>query len=255
MPAPVRPRRRVLPAVGLIGLAVVVAILVGFALQPRSAPAAAPGKPFRPVTGLVKPSQPSSLWVGDSYTAGTGASDQAHAESCLTAAAMGWVCNVDAEGGTGFTANGHVNSRTFRPLPKRLAGDREQYLADVILVDAGRNDPSTSATVTAARRYLTALRTARPQARLVLIDPYFMRSTSEPNPALDAFYRSEAAQLHAVVIDPIGEGWINHRSAHLVISADHLHPNPAGHRYIAAHLTYDLRRLGLSNLPVTDLPQ
>lgn len=237
-------RHQALKNVALVVLAVIVIVVIGLATRSKHAPTVSSPQPtFTPTA--TKSAKPSSLWIGDSYTAGTGATDQAHAESCLTATAMAWTCDLDAEGGTGYIANGHTNSPTFQPLMKRLAADKANYVGEsVIVVDAGRNDPSTSATTNAARKYLTALRSDFPRARLVLIDPYFMTSTAAPNPALDALYKARAATLHAVVIDPLAEGWINAASAKLTIS-DHVHPDPSGHQYLARHLAAEFKRLGL----------
>lgn len=188
---------------------------------------------------------PLALFVGDSYTAGTGAGSKAAAESCLTAAALGWTCVLDAQGGTGFLADGHNNQPYFAPLIGRVTADYVLHTPDIVVVDAGRNDDrfATSEVTAAAGRYLTRVHELWPRAKVVTIVPYFMSGNgSRTYRALASVYRSKNPRY---VIDPTGEGWISAKTRNLTIS-DRVHPNPAGHRYIASHLAADLRRLGVS---------
>lgn len=189
----------------------------------------------------------ASLWIGDSYTAGLGASNAGLAESCLTANRLGWVCTRDAESGTGFLADGHNMSPTYLPLPKRLGHDRAAYVPNVVVLDAGRNDAVFPAArvVQTARAYIAGVRAAFPHAKLVLVEPYFMNTTKPLIPALDHLYRAEAKQPSTYLIDPVGEGWIGAGTASMTI-ADHKHPDDAGYAYIAEHLATDLSHLGVT---------
>lgn len=248
--------RKPVQAVWLAPLAAIAGVLCVLALRSPAPPAetVTARPPAASSSPTPTPEQPAALWIGDSYTAGTGAKSPTRAESCLTSDAMGWICNLDAQGGTGFIANGHRNNLDFEPLGKRLAATHERFLADVVIVDAGRNDGSSppSEVIPAARDYLRSVESAWPKAKLVVVLPYFMSSGAEPpSRSLNAALRSETERLGGQVIDPIGEGWINDRAKSLTIS-DGVHPNPAGHRYIARHLTQDLRRLGLGEVPITD---
>mgnify|MGYP003380494547 CR=1 FL=1 len=116
-----------------------------------------------------------ALWVGDSFTAGEGADvPAAQTYPYLISAHLGWACHVDAQCGTGFVNDGYLASPDYAPLLDRLPDDARRYpAADVVIVDAGRNDaevpiPVLQQSVTA---YLTALRAAYPTARVVLIAP------------------------------------------------------------------------------------
>lgn len=187
------------------------------------------------------PQAKTALWLGDSYTLGTGAANAAQGEACLTSTALGWNCRLDAEGGAGYVYKGSIAGN--KPLPARLAETRSAYSdPDVVLVDAGRNDGTLPAAEvrSAASKYLTAVRAAWPNARLVLITPYYMTSTGEFGP-LPALYRARAKELHAQVIDPIAEGWISPAKTGSLTIADKVHPTPAGHQWIAQHLAADLR--------------
>lgn len=241
--------------VGLGALAVAVLAGALFAVQgPGEAPAAQ--QPAAAVaTYPAAPEQVAALFVGDSFTAGTGAADQQHAESCLTAAELGWICNLDAQGGTGFVADGRADSPTSGPLASRLAQTHQHYLADVIVVDAGRNDAALPAAQVrgAVTAYLKALRAAWPEAELVLVAPYFLDSTSPLGTPGTAFLRAQAERFDAQLIDPVGEGWVrDDRTSGLTVE-DGVHPSPEGHAYLARHLVEDLRRLGLGDVSITDL--
>lgn len=192
--------------------------------------------------------QPESLWLGDSYTAGWGAPSQSQAESCLTAAAMGWACSVDAQGGTGFVNDGHANSEDFAPLGERLAQDTARYSPDVVVVDMGRNDGKfpRSQVEAAAARDLGTIHEAWPNAELVVIAPYFMNGGSL-GPDFAAFLERQVDQYDGALVDPVAEGWIGPDTAGMTIP-DHVHPSPSGHRYISRHLAEDFKRLGLDDL-------
>lgn len=230
-------------------LAVFAVLVVGFAAytvrhvrHQTTVPTAAGPAKSGPAPATTK--QPVSLWIGDSYTAGTGADNPGESEAALAAAGMGWIFNSDAQGGTGFISNGHTNSAAFTPLSGRLSGTVADDLADVVVIDAGRNDPASVRTVDAARRYLARVRAAWPHAKVVLIAPYFLALGTEPNPPVTTFYRTQAKRRDTYLIDPVAEGWVGPQVSSLTIS-DGVHPNPAGHRYIANHLVRDLKALGV----------
>jgi hypothetical protein len=238
----------------LAAFAVVVLGFAGYVLQHR--PPIPVARLVSPATLSVAPAppQPAALFVGDSYTLGTGASGARQAESCLTADALGWSCNLDAEDGTGFINNGHSFDLTASALLGRLKDTKARYYADIILVDAGRSDArfASEQVQRAETIYLTALRAAWPKATLVLIAPYYMSSFA---PLFGSSYlhylQVQAKRFSAAVLDPIGEGWISEATAGMT-TLDRVDPDAAGHRYIAQHLVADLRRLGLGQVPLTD---
>ncbi len=186
-----------------------------------------------------------SVWVGDSYTSGSGAASPYETWPALTAYAMNWIFTVDGEGGSGFINDGHSNDLAFQPLAGRFAQTAEENLADVVLVDAGRNDPDTRATVSAARKYLNRVHRAWPQAKVVLIAPYYLTQDVKVNPSLREFYKARAKRSDTYLIDPVAEGWATSHTKRLLIS-DGIHPNPKGHKYIAEHLVADLKSRHLS---------
>ena len=231
---------------GLAVLAVIAVIAWLAVLRPTAAPANAGAAP--PVTLPSHATLPAALWVGDSYTAGVGSTSKAAGEACLTSAALKWRCELDAEGGTGFVNDGHVNSATYAPLISRLPADvAAQPKPAVVVVDAGRNDGSLppEETEQAASAYYDALAKAYPDVPVVLIAPYFMASDSNAFSEVRGWMKTEGAKRGWKVIDPISEGWIESSTAAMTIS-DHVHPTPAGHAYLAQHLSADLKDLGIT---------
>jgi hypothetical protein len=198
------------------------------------------------ITRNQRPS--SSLWVGDSYTAGTGAANGTRdAESCLTSKMLGWTCYTDAQGGTGFVNNGHANQPHFQPLIDRLPSTARTVDPDVVVIDAGRNDRHfpLPRVLDAMRRYVAALRKAFPDATFVQIVPFSMRQTQESyDGAMADAIRELMDDYDGYVIDPIAEGWAGggHTSSLTIANG---HPSTEGHRYLAVHFAADLKKFDL----------
>lgn len=190
-------------------------------------------------TEPVAAPQPIALWIGDSYTAGAGATTSATGEALATSAALGWQTDMDAQGSTGFVARGRRGGHPpNRPVPERIAADASSFLGvDVVLVDAGRNDVGHSqaklhrAVVSSFR----AIAKGFPFSAVVVIAPYLMTSKRDDFLAIRHLLRRQAKIHGWAFVDPIAEGWINRASAKLTVR-DHIHPNQEGYDYIVAHL-------------------
>ncbi|SDO97471.1 Lysophospholipase L1 [Klenkia soli] len=202
--------------------------------------------------------RPVALFVGDSFTAGVGASASNRAWSCVAAQTLDWVCNRDAEGGTGFVNDGRSNQPDFSPLPDRLDATAATYLADVVVIDAGRNDMQVDPTEVGAvaDAYLARVRERWPDAALVLIRPAFLGQVSGPDDVwgqtILAQWDELAARYGGVVLDPIAEQWVAPEEVDGFLSEDGVHPNDAGHERLAERFVADVRRMGLADPPVTD---
>ncbi len=236
----------------IVGLAALVLILTLFVLRPAPA---VETRVVAPPSVVQEQPNPAALWVGDSFTEGYGARNpRMNGYACPVSQAMGWTCNLDAQGGTGYINNGRRNVETYGPFKDRLQSVRRRYLADVIIVDGGRNDRIRPAAdvATAARKYLTAVRELWPRAEIVVIAPYFLRDNDVAfSRELVTGLEPTLAEIDAHLIDPVAEGWIPAANAPQLLF-DEVHPNDAGYRYIAKHLIADLRRLGLADVAVTD---
>src|SRR5271167_3549450 len=51
--------------------------------------------------------RPSVLFIGDSYTAGSGLAEMSY--GCMAAVRMGWLCDLSAVPGTGYISGGPAN--------------------------------------------------------------------------------------------------------------------------------------------------
>lgn len=194
---------------------------------------------YAPVSGL--PNQPVSVWIGDAYTAGAGATSSATGEAFATSAALHWNTDIDAEGSTGFIASGHSVNPTWKAVPDRLNHDAVTYSPpppSVVVLDAGRNDLG----VPPAQLRRAVLKSFRllakgfPKSAIVVIAPFVMTSTPTSYLALRRLERRETKRYGWAFVDPIAERWINKTSAKLVVASDPLFPNQAGYNYIVAHL-------------------
>lgn len=247
-------------------LLVAVVVLVALALRAKPIPSSLDGvsKPlpsasFPTITAGPTPSvshsslasgaSAVSLWIGDSFTDGDGAASPSKGEACLTAAAVGWTCQLDAKASTGFVAGGlAVTARAAGSLLARLPADAAAYQPSVVVIDAGRADIGLALPTVekAISTFDAAVHADWPSAHIVQIVPYYLTSTSEPyGGALASYISSQMALVGGTVIDPIAEGWIDAESARLTI-ADHVHPDAAGHAYLATHLAADLQKDGLA---------
>jgi acyl-CoA thioesterase-1 len=188
---------------------------------------------------------PYALWVGDSFTEGTGAADSASSYPMLVSRRLGWYPVIDAQGGTGFVADGKVNFPANVAVPQRLA--TIQVVPKVVVIDAGRNDGAAdfaTQITPAVTSYLDAIRARWPEAKIVLIVPYFLHST-ESVLEFKNLYAHEAARMSAVLIDPFSEGWFDGENRADLTYTDGVHPNAKGHAYIAGRLIERLDSLGL----------
>lgn len=201
----------------------------------------------------VKTPRVVALWLGDSYTAGVGADNPAStAYPQQVCEAFNWVCNMDAQPGTGFVND--APQAELSALPKRLDEDRQKFLADVIFVDTGRNDARTTAAENraAVSSYFKRLRAAWPEAEIVAITPWIMNQ-SYVDPLVEIETKAAAKQgIH--VLNPFAEGWSRPPGSADWMLPDGSHFKQPGHDWVAEHLIESLRASGISDAPVTEMP-
>ncbi len=189
----------------------------------------------------------AALWVGDSFTLGdAGLVPAALTYPHLVSARLGWECHVDAQDGTGFVNDGYAASPDCAPLIQRLPDDVRHVAADIVLVDAGRNDvPAPTARLRqAVTHYLTAVRAAYPAARLVIITPTLVDRVQPPDyERVAGVLRQAATSVRAVVIEPAEAGaFVDPDRNRALVCIDGFHPNAAGQAHYAGVLTGLLQR-------------
>lgn len=173
--------------------------------------------------------------IGDSYTAGTDVGGQgprswtAEAWQMLARQGVQIAADVAAEGGAGYGVPGNRGS-VFEDLTTRAVRPD-----DVLVVFFGsRNDqpvdPQTFRRL-AADTFVVA-RTVAPTAKFLVIGPPW--PTADPPAVVWQIrdnLRDQAAAMGAVFVDPLAEGWFVGRPE--LIGWDGIHPNDAGHVYLA----------------------
>ena len=178
----------------------------------------------------------TALWVGDSYTAGAAGVVQSGTYASLACADLGWICKFDAQGGTGYVADGHVNSSSYSSYQGRLASIRERFATDYVIVTGGRNDANLPGVGQAVDRYYRDLRVAFPKAKIIALEPFW--NNQRPPAQIVAVRRAvvTAAKKYGVRVINTG-GWINPS----LITEDKVHPSAAGHQAIAAKFVSEMQ--------------
>lgn len=176
--------------------------------------------------------------IGDSYTTGTdegGRGPQswtAQAWQMLDGQGFRVDADVAAEGGAGYAVRGNQGS-VFEDLTVRAVKRDDQ----LVVFFGSRNDQPADQQkfpVLVSEAFQIARRVA-PSAKLLVIGPPW--PTANPPDAVLAIrdsLRNQARAVGAIFIDPLAEGWFVGRPD--LIGADGVHPNDAGHAYLAQQI-------------------
>lgn len=184
------------------------------------------------------------VFVGDSYTQGTGASRPESRWTTLVSEAMGWREVNLGRGGTGYLADGDRGcGREYCPsylqmLPQVLAAD-----PDVVVVSGGLNDrpftgePRLEAQVASLYATLTA---ALPSSRVIAVGPSAPGRISDSLRAIDEL-------VHAMA-DDYGVQYVNLLDPNPITPAmvlpDGAHVGDDGHAAIAERVVGTLSSTG-----------
>jgi len=219
------PRR--LPVV-LIAVAIVLVVAASiFALQtPRAVP--------EPPADFGK----NAVFIGDSYTQGTGASSPSLRWTSLVAAQRGWQETNLGLGGTGYLRTAGLQG-CGRPSCPNYQGVVDQAVAadpDVVVVAGGQNDfkafESDPKSVTKAiDQTYAALRRELPDARLIAVGPSTPGRVNATVTGLDSAVERAAKANDVVFISLIKPTPVI--TPAMVIPDDPAHVNDDGHRAIA----------------------
>lgn len=192
----------------------------------------------------------SVLVVGDSFAVGAGVQKD-DAYPALIARNAHWNVHVDAQGATGFIADGKGtgNGNTSRLMDRLAENGRRFPEVDLLIIDAGRNDLSypTEEIAAALSEYVTEARRQWPAAKIVQILPAFL--TSRPYDTYTDLLNKINSSLAAVdgtLIDPFAEGWYTGADLDSMVFTDKVHPNRQGSAHIADRLLASLRDKGIT---------
>lgn len=186
----------------------------------------------------TEPDQIVAVMIGDSYTAGAGASSAATRWSTLAAQRLGWIEVNMAYGGTGYLhavpspTSTTACARDYCPSYAELLDEVAAVGPDVVVVNGGRNEAGVvdSAWHAGVAQFFVDLRAALPTAGIVATSPIW--DDDPPPAALDAMRATIRTAVQSV-----GGSYVDLRDPLLgqpaLVAADGVHPNDDGHRAIA----------------------
>jgi lysophospholipase L1-like esterase len=173
--------------------------------------------------------------IGDSYTSGTNEGGQglkawtARAWQTLAHQGVQVAADVSSEGGAGYGVRGNHGS-VFEDLTARAVHPDDS----LVVFFGSRNDQGVDPRLLAgvAHDTLDLAHHTAPSAKLLVIGPPWP-TADVPDSVLQIRDILNAAALAAgaVFIDPIADRWFVGRPD--LIGADRVHPNDAGHAYLA----------------------
>ena len=218
----------------------VLAILGAAFLQQRSLRSDAAAMP---VPSPTVSSRPTAVFIGDSYSAGVGATSEQKRWVNRVAYAEGWTLVNLAAGGTGYAISaGQAGCGEDYCPPYRGVLDRVRALDPaIVVVSGGRNDlgVSDAKAVAAIQAFYPALRQAAPKATIYATSPIWDDSPAPVRlTALGPVVQRAAEGVGGVYLD-IGQP-LRGSSANVI--GDSVHPSDIGHGLIADAVLGTLKR-------------
>lgn len=189
---------------------------------------------------VTDPDAPLVAFYGDSYTLGTGASDLANRWSTIICRERGWREFNPSVNGLGFVNNRRVDV----DLPQQIIAQQP----DIVFVTMGLNDNFSYASRAdeihaAIDADLTTLKAALPDARFIVVEPFWYTDARPDSVEVIIGWVHDAA-------DAIGADWIPDASHWIEghpewMAGDRLHPNDDGYAEMARRMDAALGELGL----------
>ncbi|MDQ0734059.1 SGNH/GDSL hydrolase family protein [Arthrobacter agilis] len=243
---------RRLKAVALACGVVAVAFVFGalhLVQQERVAQAVAEASSYtpKPIPSLEQTTNPEPVvaFIGDSYSAGAGASSGANNWTYLLSRELGWKEVNLARGGTGYLVAG-MNGRAacgldYCPSYPEMIDEVAAAKPTMVLVAGGRNDlrvESPDQVHTSVRDFYSSLRAALPNVTIYAVNPLW---DDDVAPAaisdLTEVVRDSVESVGGTFLD-IGQPL---QGAPELVSDDSVHPSDVGHRTIFEALAAKLK--------------
>ena len=176
-----------------------------------------------------------TAFLGDSYTAGSGASATDRRFSSIVASGEGWQEINFGVGGTGFFNERTTGANPALAYPNRLDSVVDSQPATII-VTGGRNDVGqwnrdSKPVADNIESTIRILRQRLPDARIIIVSPMGSAETPAPSAyaAMASVERLSAIAVGAEFID-IGQPLEGRPD---LVEEDQVHPNDAGHAALA----------------------
>ncbi|MDN4173901.1 SGNH/GDSL hydrolase family protein [Nocardioides sp. SOB77] len=234
-------------AVIALAVAVIAATLIGLMRFNNEAPTES-GGPVRNTPGDVTPAAkaPLAVFIGDSYTAGTGSTGGASFVR-VVADTQGWNFENLGEGGTGYLLNTDQDPKLARlgcgkdycpNYPEVIAAAVEAE-PDIVVVSGGRNNvtASTDDLDAGIPAFFEQLRDALPEATIYATSPLW--DVTEPPEELGRLadiVRASVQSVGGTYLDlgqPLDDPGL--------LARDKIHPDNEGHLAIADAINKKLR--------------
>lgn len=228
-------RRRRVGAGSIVAFVVaaiaVLAILGAAFVQQRLLRA---GAAVEPMPSPIITTRPVAVFIGDSYSAGVGATSIQKRWVDRVAYAEGWTLNNLAKGGTGYAVSaGQAGcGEDYCPPYRGVLQEVRSLQPQVVVVSGGRNDlaGSDAAAAAAVRAFFPLLRAAAPEAKIYATSPLWDDSAPPARlTALDPVVQRAVEGVGGTYLD-IGEPL---RGNEDWVIGDSVHPSDLGHGRIA----------------------
>lgn len=193
------------------------------------------GPALRPSTAAEETASPIVVFLGDSYTAGVGASDPSLSWASRVGEAEGWRVRNLARGGTGYasrvTGEGAPGAcgRAECPPFVEMAREGAALIPDIIVVSGGRNDIGDAPVDAEVEAFFEAVATAYPGSRIYVTDVLWHGRAPDAVRRLSRVVQRDAQAIGATWLD-IGQPLAGGDG---LLAPDGIHPNDAGHEAIA----------------------
>jgi lysophospholipase L1-like esterase len=192
----------------------------------------------------AQPQKPVAVFLGDSYTQGTGASAESKRWTALVAAQMGWAENNKGRGGTRYlnTSDQTGCGLSFCPNIEAMAPEAIASSPKIVVVAGGQNDFTSfikdpgSVTDKIDSTYRN-LRQALPDAKIIAVGPSSPWGVGGPTAGIDKAVQAAALAVNAKYVSLISPDVIQKS----MILTDGAHVNDSGHAAIAERVMAALR--------------
>ncbi|WP_157254735.1 SGNH/GDSL hydrolase family protein [Nonomuraea typhae] len=195
-------------------------------------------------TPVQQKAAPVLMFVGDSFTVGSGPVPTWGSYASETARLLGWQPVIAGAGGTGYLNKGRVG-RTFRDSFEAELAWRPA--PDLLVISGGHNDRRwhTLGVRRAAAELLWTVRARWPETRMVMVGPIWLDAAPPKAFAVRDALAEVAAREEVTFLDPLRQRWITGRRAEVLLP-DGVHPTFAGHADLARWLAGALEGAGLA---------
>ena len=191
-----------------------------------------PSPPEYPTVPGASPDAPFVSFIGDSWTAGVGATDEV-GYAPLTGRLLGWQHRVLGVGGSGYVRGGSGNVPFDERIPAAVAGNPDVVVVQGTINERSTPSPELAAAVTDTLTRLVA--GAGPDTTVLVVGASHVPGVPvQYVDKVNDVVRAEAARQGLLFVDVAAEVWSD--PADPSIWADPYHVNDAGARAIAERL-------------------